>query len=330
MAEVCAVAVSNSLFHSSCSVLWPLLLFAMAALSQQARGFCFTDFKVDVNLMDKWPEYVHVKYAVWQKEVSPTTGREHYQGYVQFDRPTRMSAVASILPGAHLEKAMGTAQANKEYCTKEDSRIEGPWEYGKMSTQGERSDLDDFARQIDEGVPMSLIASEHKSTYIRYSRGLWDYRSITRRPVARPGLRVIYLWGEPGVGKSRWAAERCTGADCSWIEDNAHGWGGFYADERYIIFDEFRGSMPLNSMLTLVSQAPYSIPVKGGFRAINADRIVFTSNTRPEDVYPTSRAWARRCREVWFWSVEVPNISTPEEIDVLVNKAMEAAGDVDF
>lgn len=40
-----------------------------------------------------------------------------------------MAAVKKILPKAHLEPVIDMASSIK-YCSKEDTRIDGPWEHG--------------------------------------------------------------------------------------------------------------------------------------------------------------------------------------------------------
>lgn len=49
-------------------------------------------------------------YLVGQREKCPETGREHIQGYVEFEHPQRMDAVKKAIgdAGAHLEVRKGT------------------------------------------------------------------------------------------------------------------------------------------------------------------------------------------------------------------------------
>lgn len=56
-------------------------------------------------------------------------GTMHIQWCVGFTKSTRVTAVRRALPGSHVEMARN-AMAAWTYCGKEDTRMEGPLEYG--------------------------------------------------------------------------------------------------------------------------------------------------------------------------------------------------------
>jgi len=93
-------------------------------------------------------------YLVFQRERGEH-GTDHVQGYAQFS--TRRSfkqakeSLNTYFDGCHLEKAKGSPEQNRDYCTKEDTRIEGPWEFGNISKPGKRNDLKDFI----DALPLS-------------------------------------------------------------------------------------------------------------------------------------------------------------------------------
>jgi hypothetical protein len=106
-----------------------------------------------------------MKYMVYQLEKCPTTGREHWQGYVEFRNPRTMESVkrALRLNGVHLEIRRGTATEAAEYCKKEESRAQhaeaGPHEFGEQPQgQGHRSDLDAVVNLVKEGKSVEEIA----------------------------------------------------------------------------------------------------------------------------------------------------------------------------
>lgn len=103
------------------------------------RSVCFTIFE---------PSWAHellydpaIKCAAVQKEKCPDTGREHFQGFIQLVKPMRYAGIKKLLQcdSAHLEATKGTPQQAWDYCTKEDTRIDGPWTYGERPKgQGNR------------------------------------------------------------------------------------------------------------------------------------------------------------------------------------------------
>lgn len=50
----------------------------------------------------------------------------HMQGYVRFPSQRKFSAVKKIWPRGHIEKAKGSVRQNVAYCTKKDTRVDGP------------------------------------------------------------------------------------------------------------------------------------------------------------------------------------------------------------
>lgn len=102
------------------------------------RSVCFTIFG-DWN-----PQILadpKIKCAAVQREKCPETGREHYQGFLMLASTLRYAAIKKLLQSdsAHLEKTMGTPQQAWDYCTKEETRIDGPWTFGnKPVGQGNR------------------------------------------------------------------------------------------------------------------------------------------------------------------------------------------------
>jgi len=98
---------------------------------ERNRSWCFTInnyLHEDLQAIDTMCEERDVKYCVYGEEQG-AEGTPHIQGYVQFAAARTMSAVSADLPRAHLEIAKGSAQSNRDYCSKED---QAPFEYGLM------------------------------------------------------------------------------------------------------------------------------------------------------------------------------------------------------
>ena len=107
-------------------------------------------------------------YQVFGKEIAPTTGTPHLQGYIEFENPRRFSGVKNLISDrAHIEIAHSSGPTNQKYCKKD-----GNWnEWGECSKgQGARSDLDYIAQMIKEDKPLSLIRDTYPSQWIRYSK----------------------------------------------------------------------------------------------------------------------------------------------------------------
>ncbi|AUM61916.1 Rep [uncultured virus] len=123
----------------------------------RARNWCITiNNPIDSDKSQFEEEVVRsrpIKYIVWQIE-SGENGTPHIQGYVCFSKQLRLNQVKEYFPRAHLEVARGKPEDNKKYCTKEEGRLEGPFEFGEMPEgQGRRSDLKEFKEAVvNEGL----------------------------------------------------------------------------------------------------------------------------------------------------------------------------------
>lgn len=68
-----------------------------------------------------------VRYAMFQREVSPTTGMPHLQGFVCFNKPMRMNGIFDLGlfgqgVGYHLEVMGGSIKDSETYCSKAATR----------------------------------------------------------------------------------------------------------------------------------------------------------------------------------------------------------------
>lgn len=101
----------------------------------------------------------HVKFLVFQLERGEETGMNHFQMYLSLKKKQRITTVAPLfvenfpfLEAPHLEERKGAPEDCYKYCTKDDTRLFGPWEIGKMrGNSGKRTDLDAPIAAIMEG-----------------------------------------------------------------------------------------------------------------------------------------------------------------------------------
>lgn len=92
------------------------------------------------------PDKLH--YAVWQLEECPTTNKRHVQGYVVFTQDRTFKTVTKLFPGAHIEKARSSDSACYKYCTKEETRVSGPFHYGERPKVREDLRKSDYMKLV--------------------------------------------------------------------------------------------------------------------------------------------------------------------------------------
>jgi len=264
-------------------------------MTTQARRFCFTlnnpeDDTAPACLSDL------AQYAIWQKELAPTTGTPHLQGYVELKRPTRISQLIKVMQ-AHYTPCNGTQAQNIEYCSKPGA-IGGPWEIGeKKQENGKRKDLALACELAKTGCSKRKLLEEHTEVFVKYAKGLDTVRTFFIEP-RRSQTHGIYVFGPAFSGKTHLFKNKYPDA---YFKDNGQWWDG-YDSQSVVIWDEFDWSQnPINCMKQLLNHAPLKVPVKGGMVEFKAGLIVFLTNTKLDICYENQsmedqRAWRSRIR----------------------------------
>ena len=240
-----------------------------------SKRWCFT-----INYSEENPWFPEVawkpadmEYMVCQRELAPTTGQTHWQGYVRCATRKRMTTIKRLLnrENAHLEIAKGTEQQCKDYCTKIASRAVDdaePFERGNFNPeegsregQGRRSDLEAAAAMIDSGASLLEVAQTHQSDFIRYHGGLMQYKALKDSAALKQprDVRVEIWWGPGGHGKTHWARQAGGGQSVYSVEAILHPWDS-YAGESTILLDEFKWeSWPIDTMKRLMDKWPWEL-----------------------------------------------------------------------
>lgn len=156
-----------------------------------AKSWCFTinnytdEQVLHLRLL---AEYQGLSYLVIGREVAPTTGTPHIQGYVVFNERLSLASVRELLPQCHLVRARGTAKQNFEYCSK-DGDFE---EYGTLPTaSGNRCQFErfrDWCTELGREPTDRELIDQFPGLYGRYARSLRNIaQEICPRPVLRDG-----------------------------------------------------------------------------------------------------------------------------------------------
>lgn len=228
-------------------------------------------------------------YQVWQLEKGKN-GTKHYQGYVEFLCRKTLAAMKRLIYGAHWEMRKGTAVQARDYCMKEDSRLEGPWELGHMSSpeQGTRTDISKFQEdcvKLDKGAMWRRYPVE-MTKYWRM------YNDLVLRcvPPRRGDRQVILCYGSAGTGKTLYARSLVPLEDMSVVPVSKDMWFDGVGGARLVVLDDFTGAFPLDRCLQLLHEWPEKVAVKGGFVWWNPEIVVITTNTHPMEWYD----WEKR------------------------------------
>lgn len=241
---------------------------------------------VGVDDMQRFLTAIRACGAVYQRERGESTGYEHWQVFVQFPSPKRFVTLKNQckrfgMDQAHLEPRRGTVAQAVEYCSKEKTRVGETRTFGEISQrdeQGRRSDLQHLREMILSGMTVEevLMADEvgAAARYVGYLRELAAARDLARARSWRD-MDVWYIYGKPGVGKSRFALKRFP--DSYRVTDYSHPFDG-YRGQGTLILDEFDGQIELPLLLNILDGYPLELPCRYANKQALFTTVIMISN----------------------------------------------------
>lgn len=277
----------------------------------RGRSWCFTSYDTrDYKLWQKLDLIGSgIRYIVFQLEKTPTTGRVHIQGYVEFYDKYRKKGVKKRLRsnGIHLDPRNGPRARARDYCMKEESpwwqtnypewmdhgcRIHGTQvvELGTWATrQGFRTDLVLVGDMIKQGASASEIFDAAPREYLKYSQHIKNAINMVRSKKLNyrlPNFSVEVWFGTTGAGKT-------SGVFKKYGEENVYTpkWNGTkwwfpdYDDQKVLLINEFTGAQDqagLAKLQNLLDIYQQRLETKGGFTVSNWSTVIITSNVSPE------------------------------------------------
>lgn len=222
---------------------------------------------------ETWPK---VLFVIYQIEKCPDTGRLHYQGYMEFEKPVMFSWIKKNVPElakAHFDERRGTQDQAIAYCSKQESRVEGPFTCGTKldKRQGKRSDLEDIRSMIEDNPLISREELEHSyfSQMMRYGHAITDYKRRQTPPRNWKTITLVF-YGYPGLGKStlmKLLAPQLASDGRVYHVPGKKGSGQYYDDydsQEVVVFDEMAGDRlrPIE-FNQLADEHPCVVPAHG-------------------------------------------------------------------
>jgi len=258
----------------------------------QVSHWCFTEYDAECEDLRQRLERINLRFWIFQQERCPSTGRLHFQGYLEYRRSVRMATVKRDMasPGVHLEPRKGSRTEARNYCEKDESRIAGPWSGGtwEPDVPGRRSDLSRAKELLDAGCGDVDLADECFDVWVKYRNSFSAYRELKRARPEHRDLRVHILWGPTGTGKTHRATEH---KPDYWIltrpaTKNMPLWFDGYQGQDCVVIDEFYGWIPFDFLLRFLDKYRLQLSIRGGYVWANFTTVFITSNMDPAQWYP--------------------------------------------
>jgi len=288
------------------------------------------------NLPAQWVADGDCVAAWWQKEKAPLTGTPHLQIYfITKVNPKNKNGFSLKWCKENLNSKMGLTMCRNfgdaetgshmqciKYCSKEDTRIAGPWSVGSYVEADARAAADkkggksagnihkakllDIKKAIDAGATDQELWQSNFELMTRAHKSFNAYRSSLKSNQRRETTKVLVMYGPSGTSKSHTAnliGQANGGA--YWLRKPADGgidWWDNYNGEPVVIIDEFYGWLPFDTLLRLCDKYPYLVNTKGSFVPFVAKLIIITSNKPPREWYSEEKIdavmWAAFVRRI--------------------------------
>lgn len=258
---------------------------ASQRMAGQGKQWCFTINNYSEDEYERLREraVLETTYCIVGKETGEQ-GTAHLQGYCILRDRKRLAGVKAVVgERAHCEQAKGSPAQNREYCSKEGDY----WEHGRCPASNQKKRTrDEVAAEF-----VAAVEGEGIEAFIESNPGSWLHDGgklcrnyvLGKRPIERPNVSVVWLWGEPGCGKSRAAHERLPRAYLK--EPRTKWWNGYMLQRECIMDDVGPGGVDLNHLLRWFDRYKLLVEVKGDMCPLYVDTWIVTSNYHPRDVF---------------------------------------------
>ena len=252
-----------------------------------------------------------------------TTGTYHTHIFLFSPSPMRFSTVKNRFSTAHIEKAYGSAKANRAYILKE-----GHWadtDKAETSVSGTFEEWGDLPAEKEEEAPemfkliqdlragksvMEIIEDNPKLAFrIREIETIRQAILEEKYSAENRALEVTYLYGASGTGKTRGIFEKHDRKSICRITDYG-GRNGVRFDAYHcqdvLVLEEFHSQIPISAMLNYLDIYPLTLPARYTDRIACYTKVYITSNIPLEEQYrdiqryqmETWRAFLRRVQNV--------------------------------
>lgn len=216
-----------------------------------------------------------------QLEKGEESGYLHWQVVVGFNKKVRQQAVKTLFgEGIHCE--LTRSAAADKYCFKDETSISGT--RFELGTKVLNRNTKEFWKQVKDNAKAGKLDEIDESVYITHYRTL---KLIAKDHMAKPDdaddVTGIWIWGPPGVGKSRKARADYPNA---YLKPCNKWWDGYQNEEFVLIDDLDKNHKVLGHHLKIWADR-YSFigEAKGTSLPIRPKKIVVTSNYQISDIF---------------------------------------------
>jgi hypothetical protein len=228
----------------------------------------------------------HIKYYIFQLEQGEQ-GTKHHQLYLSFSQNQRFSTIKKLFPTAHIEARKGTHDQAVKYCSKDDTRVNLPNEWGDYLEQGKRTDMLTIYEMINEGFTLKDIREAYPSQYMRYRNQIHTVHQevlADKYLSSKRDIKVYYISDKAGTGKTKLVYDLYGYDDVYRVFDYEHPFDS-YTTQKVLVLDEYRAQFKIETLLNLLDRYPLKLPARYSNKVACYDTVFILSNVNIEKQY---------------------------------------------
>ena len=279
-----------------------ILKFYFVIMSKRSYQLTLNEVERFESLKENLLKYKNLNYILAGKEKAPTTGHEHIHLYVQLTKPTVLNI--KKLEGAHIEKCLGSPEQNIKYIRKPDTEI--IFEYGEPHLKKNTTSFPTI-KQVKE-----MSREERDELPIQYFKqvkeiNLKEDNDIDIDEYFKEDIKVYYLWGESGIGKTKRAIEIIRELGYKKFNEIKYT-NGFWigtGSAEVALYDDFRDShMKASEFINFIDYNIHNLNTKFGYIKNKYKIIIITSIQSPDEIYRNLES-----KEQWIRRLNIININ---------------------
>ncbi len=262
---------------------------------KQARRYILT-INNPTQTDDEFSDYVkdleHFKYCIFQREKGHECETEHFQVFIIFTIAKRFSTIKNYFPTAHIEKTKGTNAQCREYCSKSDTRISGPYELGQFAEERSRTDIGNYLEMVKLGATDEELSTLFPKLYLN---NINKNALIRQKYVASQFLNklrnvdVTYIYGLPGSGKTSYIYNNFAFEDIYNVPCYDYTAFDNYNCEDILLLDEFTGQWSIQYMNKLLDRYPLRLRARFENKVACYTKVYIISNYKLSELYKTEQ-----------------------------------------
>lgn len=265
------------------------------------------------------PYYFCISY-----EKGLETHTPHYHVYFRCKSAVRFSTWKKRFPTANKTSDIkGTPSQCRDYVLKIGKWANDPkadtsiktYEEGEIpisAKEKHQNEKEELLEHIKSGMSNMEIV-ENNPKYLFKMRDMDTIRTnylSEKYSTEYRDVKTFFIYGSTATYKTSYVYKRFSAKDIFRIhnyQNLSSLWDG-YRGERCVLFDEYKGQIPIEQMLILLDKFPIlNLPARYNNKIAMYDYVFFCSNTSYEKIYSyehgyetaTWMAWDRRIQNVW-------------------------------